>query len=68
MKNIVTVFAGREKNLKILSKYLITALELNIIQEVHFWNYTRNKEDEVYLTSISNLKKISCKLKKSQKY
>jgi len=59
MKNIVTVFAGREKNLKILSKYLITALELNIIQEVHFWNFTKNFNDEEHLKSISNLKRSS---------
>jgi len=59
MKNIVSIFAGREKNINVLSKYLITALELNIIQEVHFWNFTKNLRDEEYLKSISNLKRSS---------
>lgn len=58
-KNILTVFAGREKNLRVLHKYLKKALELNIIQEVHFWNYTRKESDEKYLKNISNLKRSS---------
>jgi len=57
--NIVTVFAGREPNLKILVKYLKKALEMKMIDEVHFWNNTRNSHDEFYLKSISNLKRIS---------
>ena len=57
--NIVTVFAGREPNLKILVKYLQKALELKMIDEVHLWNNTRNSHDEFYLKSISNLKRIS---------
>lgn len=57
--NIVSIFAGRKKNLEILNKYLQKALDLKIIDEVHFWNNTRNKEDEDYLKSISNLKRSS---------
>lgn len=57
--NIVSIFAGRKKNLEILNKYLQKALDLNIIDEVHFWNNTRNKDDEDYLKSISNLKRSS---------
>ena len=57
--NIVSIFAGRKKNLEILNKYLQKALDLNIIDEVHFWNNTRNKDDEEYLKSISNLKRSS---------
>ena len=34
--NIVTVFAGREPNLKILVKYLQKALDLKMIDDVHF--------------------------------
>ena len=44
--NIVSIFAGRKNNLEILNKYLQKALYLKIIDEVHFWNNTRNKEDE----------------------
>lgn len=57
--NIVSIFAGRKANIEILKKYMQKALELNIIDEVHFWNYTRNSSDEDYLKTISNLKRTS---------
>ena len=57
--NIITIFSGRKPNIEILTKYLTKALELNIINEVHFWNNTRNSYDEEYLKSISNLKRTS---------
>jgi uncharacterized protein YqgQ len=59
--NIVTIFSGRKQNIEILKKYLTKALELNIIDEVHFWNNTRNLHDENYLKTISNLKRTSSK-------
>ena len=59
MKNIVTIFSGRQHNLEILIKYLQMALDKNIIHEVHFWNNTRNIEDEKYIQSISNIKRTS---------
>lgn len=59
MMNIISVFAGRKPNIEILKKYLGKALELNIIDEVHFWNNTRNSYDEDYLKTISNLKRTS---------
>jgi len=58
-KKILTIFAGRELNIKILKKYLQKAFDLNIIDEVHFWNNTRNAEDESYIKTISNLKRTS---------
>jgi len=61
MKNILTVFAGRKHNLEILIKYFKKALELKILDEIHFWNYTRNSNDEQYLKTISNLKRTSSK-------
>ena len=57
--NIVSIFAGRTPNINILKKYLDKALELNIIQQVHFWNFTREQFDEDYLKTISNLKRTS---------
>ena len=57
--NILTIFSGRKSNLQILTKYLQKALELKIIDEVHFWNNTRNLYDESYLKSIANLKRTS---------
>ena len=57
--NILTIFSGRRDNIEVLIKYLKTALEYNIIDEVHFWNNTRNVNDENYIKSISNLKRTS---------
>ena len=57
--NIISVFAGRKSNIEILGKYLKQALELKIIDEVHYWNITRNNKDEEYLKTISNLKRTS---------
>jgi hypothetical protein len=57
--NIITVFAGRRENIEIQKRYLIKALELKLIDAVHYWNYTRNNEDCEYLKSISNLKRVS---------
>lgn len=57
--NIISVFSGRKSNIEILKKYLENALELKIIDEVHFWNNTRNLNDEDYLKTISNLKRSS---------
>ena len=67
-KTILTVFAGREKNMRVLHKYLKKALELNIIQEVHFWNYARKESDEKYLKNISNLKRTSSFLEGNYTY
>jgi len=57
--NIISIFSGRKPNIELLKKYLEKALELNIINEVHFWNNTRNSYDEEYLKTISNLKRTS---------
>jgi hypothetical protein len=57
--NIISIFSGRKSNIEILKKYLTKALELNVINEVHFWNNTRNSHDENYLKTISNLKRTS---------
>jgi hypothetical protein len=57
--NIISIFAGRKNNIEILKKYLQKALDQNIIDQVHFWNNTRNSCDEEYLKSISNLKRTS---------
>jgi len=55
-KNILTIFAGRENNLIVLNKYLIKALDLKLLDEIHYWDYTRNNSDELYLKSICNNK------------
>jgi hypothetical protein len=57
--HIVSIFSGRRANLDVLCLYLKKALELCIIDEVHFWNNTRCAEDDAYLKTISNLKRTS---------
>ena len=59
MKTILTIFAGRRSNIEILREYLKRALDTKIIDEVHFWNNTRNLDDESYIKSISNIKRTS---------
>jgi len=59
MSTILTIFAGRKPNLEILTEYLNRALSTKIIDEVHFWNNTRNLSDEAYVRSISNIKRTS---------
>lgn len=59
MRTIVTIFSGRSNCLQVLNKYLDQLLQRNLIQEVHYWNYTREEDDEVYIKSISNLKRTS---------
>lgn len=58
MKNIFSIFA-QTSNIKLLILYLKRALELNIIDEVHIWNYTSNTEDEKYLRSICNIQRTT---------
>lgn len=58
-RKIFTVFAGRRNNIDIQKKYLDKALEMGILDQVHYWNLTRNKSDEDYLRQISNLSRSS---------
>jgi hypothetical protein len=43
------VFAGREKNIKILHVYIEVLLKENLIDEYHIFNFSRNKDDETFL-------------------
>jgi phosphoribosyl-AMP cyclohydrolase len=61
-RTIVTVFAGRRENLEIQRQYFDRAMELKLIDEVHYWNYTRCESDDQYLRSRSNLKYTSADL------
>ncbi|MDR0738796.1 MAG: hypothetical protein LBF33_01420 [Oscillospiraceae bacterium] len=58
-KIIATVFAGRKKYMSILVPYLEKLKEAGQIDEVHFWQFTKNDEDVKYLESISNIHKTS---------
>ena len=52
--NIISRFSGRKPNLQILTRYLNVALDLHIINEVHFWNYARNPDDEIFIKDLCN--------------
>jgi hypothetical protein len=48
MKTIFTVFAGRKRYMEILLKYVD---KMNVDQ-VHIWNFSRNKEDDEYIKTL----------------
>ena len=60
-KIIVVVFAGRKRFLKILMNYLYKLQDNKKIDEIHFWQFTNNKNDSDYLEKISNIHKTSSK-------
>jgi hypothetical protein len=43
------VFLGRKKNMKILHSYIQVALEHNIINEYHMYNFSRNIDDHDFI-------------------
>ena len=49
---IFYIFAGREKFMRILLKYVNVLLRLKIISEVHIWDYTRNADDKKYIYDV----------------
>lgn len=55
-KNIIGIFAGRERYISILKKYLDICIDKNIIHEVHIWDFTRNNEDTYYIKQLCNNK------------
>ena len=58
-KTIVVIFAGRKRYLKLLLKYLMNLKNSNKIHEIHFWQFTNNKEDLDYISSIANIHKTT---------
>ncbi len=48
-RTIMTIFAGRRDRLVVLMKYVKLALSLNIIQEVHLWDYCASIENRFAL-------------------
>jgi|LakMenE18May11ns_1017448.scaffolds.fasta_scaffold9806418_1 hypothetical protein len=56
---IISVFSGRKNNIEVQRLYLQKALDLKIIDEVHYWNFTRNVDDDTYMKSISNLRRTA---------
>jgi hypothetical protein len=58
MKNIFSIFA-KTSNIELLIIYLKRAIEMNIINEVHIWNYTCSIEDENRIQKISNIQRTT---------
>ena len=52
-KTIIFIFAGREKYLEILRKYLLVILRDNNDIELHLWNFCRNARDNLYVRRLA---------------
>lgn len=48
-KVILTCFAGRRENLEIMFRYTDVLVSRGILHEVHLWNFTRLKSDDIWL-------------------
>lgn len=53
---IYTIFAGRDFNLDILTKYVDKLIDSGKIQEVHLWDFTRKDSDSAYIKNLENTK------------
>lgn len=47
---ILVTFAGRQKRMEILNRYIRKAIADGIIDEWHVWDFTRNAEDHAWVT------------------
>lgn len=56
-KRIVTILAGRKDRIDLLMKYWNLALDANLIDEIHLWDYCREDSDRVHLLKFINPKK-----------
>jgi hypothetical protein len=51
-KVILSIFAGRERYMRILKLYLDRLLERKLIHKVHLWDFTRNSSDKTYIRDL----------------
>lgn len=51
-KVVVGVFAGRRQYVTVLARHLRTLIERKFIDEVHFWDFTKNNKDLQFLLKI----------------
>jgi hypothetical protein len=47
---ILVTFAGRQKRMEILTRYIHSAMDAGIIDEWHVWDFTRSPEDHEWVT------------------
>jgi len=52
----LTIFAGREKFLSILTIYLDILLERGLVDEIHVWDFIRNESDRSYVQTMCEKK------------
>ncbi len=55
-KIIATIFAGRKDRMQILIEYIKYLIDLNLIDELHIWNFARQSEDFMWVLSIDDYK------------
>ncbi|MEZ2132289.1 MULTISPECIES: hypothetical protein [unclassified Sinorhizobium] len=48
---ILVTFAGRQKRMEILTRYIHSALDAGIIDEWHVWDFTRSQQDHEWVTA-----------------
>ena len=54
-KNILITFAGRQDRMENLNQYIRYALNNNLLDEWHIWDFTRNKTDKEYILSLIHI-------------
>ena len=47
---ILVTFAGRQKRMEILTRYIHSAMDAGIIDEWHVWDFTRSQQDHEWVT------------------
>lgn len=47
---ILVTFAGRQKRMEILTRYIQSAMDAGIIDEWHVWDFTRSQQDHEWVT------------------
>ena len=48
-----SIFAGRQKYLTILFRYIFKLQSLNLISELHLWDFSRNEGDSRFIQNVS---------------
>jgi hypothetical protein len=54
-KIIATTFAGRQDRMTLLVNYVLKALQSNIIDEYHIWDFSKNISDKEWLKTLPAL-------------
>jgi len=54
-KKIITTFAGRQDRMGFLANYTKKALDQNIVDEWHIWDFARNDKDKAWLKTLPSL-------------